>query len=265
MKNILLLVHDDVGQEARLQVALDLTRAFDAHLTCVDVVQMIYAPDGLYGIGDNGLLAGERLRESVNQARLRVRLANEAVSWTWIDRIGDLAGCVTRAAGLADLIVVNRALTQNALDMSAVAAAIAIDTHKPIVAVSDTTRHFDTTGRALIAWDGSIPAMSALCAALPLLKLAASVRIVEIELADDAAPAEEAAEYLSRHGIHAEIVRLSFNGEHADAVIRRYGVGYDASYCVMGAYGRSRTAEALFGGVTRRMLETAEFPLVLVH
>ena len=27
MKNVLLLVHDDQGQEARLQAALDLTRA----------------------------------------------------------------------------------------------------------------------------------------------------------------------------------------------------------------------------------------------
>lgn len=35
MKNVLLLIHDDDGQEARLQVTLDLTRALDGHLTCV--------------------------------------------------------------------------------------------------------------------------------------------------------------------------------------------------------------------------------------
>ena len=179
--------------------------------------------------------------------------------------MGDLAGCVVRAAGLADVIVVNRRLGSNPLDMAAVAASVAIETHKPVIAVADTVRSFDTGGRALIAWDGSLPVMSALSASLPLLKLAAAVDILEIDLADDAAPAEEAAEYLSRHGIHAEIVRIEAHGEHVDAVIRRYGMTHGSNYCVMGAYGHSRIAEALFGGVTRRMLQRAEFPLLLVH
>ena len=37
MKNVLLLIHDDAGQEARLQAALDVTRALEGHLTCLDV------------------------------------------------------------------------------------------------------------------------------------------------------------------------------------------------------------------------------------
>ncbi|QXQ05975.1 universal stress protein [Sphingosinicellaceae bacterium] len=265
MKNILLLVHDDDGQEARLQVALDLARALDGHITCVDVVQMIYAPDGLYGGSDNTLLVDEMARETANHAALAARFANEAVSWNWLDRLGDLAGCVTRAAGLADIIVVNRALEHDPLDMAAIAASVAIATHKPVVAVADTVRRFDTGGAVLVAWDGSLSAMAALSGTLPLLKLAGSVHILEIDIAADAAPAEEAAEYLSRHGIHAEIVRVPANGEHADAIIRRKALDYHASYCVMGAYGHSRVGEALFGGVTRRMLKACETPLVIVH
>src|SRR3989344_3652734 len=41
MKNILLLVHDDHGQEARLQAALDITRAVEGHLTCIDAMDEI--------------------------------------------------------------------------------------------------------------------------------------------------------------------------------------------------------------------------------
>jgi nucleotide-binding universal stress UspA family protein len=33
----------------------------------------------------------------------------------------------------------------------------------------------------------------------------------------------------------------------------------------MGAYGHSRIREALFGGVTRRMLTTSALPLILGH
>jgi hypothetical protein len=35
MKNVLLLVHDDLGQEARLQAALDIVRAIGGHLHCL--------------------------------------------------------------------------------------------------------------------------------------------------------------------------------------------------------------------------------------
>lgn len=37
MKTVLLLGHNDAGQEARLQAALDLTRALSGHLICVDI------------------------------------------------------------------------------------------------------------------------------------------------------------------------------------------------------------------------------------
>lgn len=265
MKNVLLMVHDDDGQEARLQVALDLTRALSGHLTCVDVVQMYYEGDVMFGGAGSVLLADSDAVEDANRARLKARIGREDVAWNWIDRIGDLASSVTSAAGLADIIVVNRRLSNDVVDMANVAASVAIDTHKPVVAVPDTVRSFDSAGRALIAWDGSLPAMTALSAALPLLKLASAVRIIEIDVANDAAPAEEAAEYLSRHDIHAEIMRVHANDEHADAIILRHASEYGAAYCLMGAYGHSRTIEALFGGVTRRMLQASEIPLVLVH
>jgi hypothetical protein len=37
MKNVLLLVHDDPGQEARVQAALDVVRAIEGHLICLGV------------------------------------------------------------------------------------------------------------------------------------------------------------------------------------------------------------------------------------
>lgn len=38
LKNVLLLIHDDAVQEARLQAALDVTRELKNHLSCLDVV-----------------------------------------------------------------------------------------------------------------------------------------------------------------------------------------------------------------------------------
>ena len=40
MKNILLLIHDDAGEESRFQAALDLARALSGHVTCLDIVEI---------------------------------------------------------------------------------------------------------------------------------------------------------------------------------------------------------------------------------
>ena len=56
MKNILVLVHDDDGQEARLQVAFDIVRAVRGHLTCVDVVTVPVFVGEYMGVGGDALL-----------------------------------------------------------------------------------------------------------------------------------------------------------------------------------------------------------------
>jgi nucleotide-binding universal stress UspA family protein len=40
---------------------------------------------------------------------------------------------------------------------------------------------------------------------------------------------------------------------------------FDAGLLVMGAYGHSRFREAILGGATRDMLESAEVPVFLAH
>ncbi|MDX1704625.1 MAG: universal stress protein, partial [Altererythrobacter ishigakiensis] len=50
MKSILLHIGDDEGLEARMQVALDLARAFEGHITCLQAVTYeIFAPGDFYG------------------------------------------------------------------------------------------------------------------------------------------------------------------------------------------------------------------------
>ncbi|AHE53587.1 MULTISPECIES: universal stress protein [Sphingomonadaceae] len=264
MKNILLLVHDDAGQEARLQAALDITRALQGHLNCVDVALMPMLAGDYDATGATMLLADEREREAQNRTRLEERLAREAIQWDWINAVGDMAECITRASGLADLIVVNRKLDAFATpDMRGITGTIAIRSRKPLVAVPDDSRAFDTAGTALIAWDGSAPVMRTMQACVPLLKLAASVRLFTVDDGSEAVPAEEAATYLSRHDIHASIERVDGLDRKADTLIAEACEASGAAYCLMGAYSHGRLAETLFGGVTRRLLESCRLPLVL--
>ena len=267
MKNVLMLVHDDVGQEARLQSALDVTRALDGHLTCLDVAIMPALVGDPY-MADGGaiLLQEERAREDDNRVHIRGRLEHEDVSWDLSAVTGDLAPCVREAAGLADLIVVNRKLDQFPYpDMTALVGELIVKSGKPIIAVPDTARGFNVAGKAIVAWDGSPASTAALQAATPLLKLAESVIIVEIDDGSVQTSARDAAAYLSRHGVHPLIRMEKARGRSAGEILLAEVRDRNGDYLVMGGFGHRRFAEALFGGVTRTMLAESPVPLFLAH
>ena len=60
MKNILLLVHEDKGQEARLQTSLDLARALNGHIRCADVTHIPVFPGDFDGAMTGMVVAEER-------------------------------------------------------------------------------------------------------------------------------------------------------------------------------------------------------------
>ena len=105
MKNVLLLIHDDEGQEARLQAALDLTRALDGHLSCIDVT-LSSAKVGEYyslGVAPATLIRDECEGEGRNKIMLEARLEHEDVPWDWADATGDLVDGVCES-GQADRV-----------------------------------------------------------------------------------------------------------------------------------------------------------------
>ena len=268
MKNILLLVHDDEGQEARLQAALDVARIFEGHLTCLDVALLpVAAGDYWNGEATAILLDDERRRESKNRSEVEKRLEHEGVAWNWIDATGELSSCLERAATLSELIVVNRRLDSYSMsDMRSVAADVVIRSGKPVLAMPEKAKGLQLMGaHALVAWNGSRQSDAALQAAVPFLKLAGRVTIFEVNDGSVGVPAEEAAAFLSRYDVHAKVVRTAPRGRFAEEIIldeiKRLGI----DYVVMGGFGHSRFREALVGGVSRKMLTVSPVPLFLVH
>jgi nucleotide-binding universal stress UspA family protein len=267
MKNILVLMHDDAGQEARLQAALDVTRAVEGHLACVDVAVMpVLMGDCYGGAGEIMLLQDERVREKANREVVEARLAREQVSWTWVETTGAIGPCLADQSALADLIVVNRKLSDAPVpDMLVAASEALVGSGKPILAVPDTTRGFDVCGKVLICWDGSAACNAALRAAVPLLQLARTVVLFEVEDGSIAIPAEDAAAYLSRHDISATIQRETLHREKPATLILDAVRHNMSDYVVMGGFSRSRFLEAILGGVTRTMLSESPVPVFLAH
>lgn len=266
MKNILLLLHDDAGQEARLQVALDLTRALSGHLRCLSASEVPVFVDGFGGASTGILIQDEVDAAARNRVRIEQRLAAEGVSWECQDAVGDLSQTISDAASTADLVVLNRRLEHGPFpDMRHIVGEVLTNTRALAVAVDESCRSFDAAGKVLIGWDGSETIMATVRRAVPLLSLATDVKIFQVgELGDSAIPITEAATYLSRHGINAEI-EVAPSADSIAAAFRLEAERYGAAYCLMGAFTHSRIREALFGGVTRAMLSASSIPMVLGH
>jgi nucleotide-binding universal stress UspA family protein len=267
MKNILLLIHEDDGQEARLQAALDVTRSVGGHLTCLAVV--VAPPVGGDDVGLSNaaeLLDLERAREGANEARIKARLAREDVAWNWVAPDDFLQAAIKDASDLADLIVVSSEFPElPLLDARRLAGGVALKSRRPVLAVPARARGLDAAGAVLVAWDGSGPASATLTAATPLLRLSSLVTLFAVEDGTAGAAIEEAATYLARHSIRCDVVTDHASRREVSALILERAADGGYAYVVAGAYSKPPLLEVLFGGVTRDLLRSCPIPLFLVH
>lgn len=266
MKNILVMVHDDPGQEARLQCAFDAVRALDGHLYCLDVIDYPVVVSDEYSAFSAGIIFVEDTEQrSVNRTVVEQRLKVEGLPYSWIEDNGDFAASIERNSALIDLIVINTRPSERSGSDQHLPAKLARKQDIPLLAVPAGVTSFDPRGPALVAWDGSASANQALQASLPLLRMASKVTIISVAERGDSGDASEAAVYLSRHDIGAEIKMIESPTMPVSTYLLDEAEAIGATLCVLGAYDHSPLRERLFGGTTERLLEHSPVPLLLAH
>ncbi len=269
MRSILLHISDDPCLEARIQVAFDLARAFDGHVTCLQPVPFEY---GVLGDMQGAMAAqyypvikeiAEKLRE-VTEARL----VPEDVPWDWIETNGMAGQQIVRHADLSDIIVMG-ACTEagQSTAYSAIAASVAIDAGTPVFLVPEKCKGFDISSPALVAWNGSPEASRALRAATPMLRRSGAVFLACVSEEEQSfdLPAINGASYLSRHDIGATVVELPVSGTGIGDTLMHAAKAREVGWVVMGAYGHTRFRERILGGVSRSMMTDPELPILLAH
>jgi nucleotide-binding universal stress UspA family protein len=261
MKSVLLYANPDAGLEARLQAALDVTRLFEGHLTCLQVT-----PYDSFIMGDpfGGIYALPTMIEQVRRTAEQ-RLRGEAVAWDWLRFDGAPAQLIVDRARLCDLIVLSLPGDDRSAGVQDIAADVLVHARSPVLAVPPVGRGLDALGPAMIAWDGSLEASHALRLTLPMLKQASAVHVVTIAQGHREFPATDASHYLARHGTASELHEKSAEGRSTAAALLAAAVSLSAAWLVMGAYGHTRLREAMLGGATRDMLHTSNVPLLLAH
>jgi nucleotide-binding universal stress UspA family protein len=134
-----------------------------------------------------------------------------------------------------------------------------------VLALPPTATTLAVAGEALILWDGSTSAVHALASAIPLLREAGRVTLLEVDDGSLQRPASDALPFLADHGVHGHVQHdLAFGEKAGFALLDRISTIAPA-YVVMGGFGHARWLEGLLGGVTRRLLADCPVPIFLKH
>ncbi|KHK89501.1 universal stress protein [Novosphingobium malaysiense] len=260
MRSILVNADRKPGNDARIDTALDLARRFDGHVSVlVDTpVTRYIAMDpmgGSYVISD--ALEEARGEDDVAASEIEARMARDDVPFDVLRSEDDPVSALANAARLSDLVIVSRS--------GGLAGELALVSRAPVLALPDKTPLPTPVRRACIAWDGGEQAAAALRASVPLLQSCQMVKVVSVIEKPGGFPATDALRYLSRHGVHAEYEEHERRGSTEETLAIAVSQSH-AELLVMGAYGKSRMREFLFGGVTAYFLDEANAPaLLLAH
>ncbi len=275
VKSILVHIHDDYAQDARLAVALDLARACGAHLCCVQANPFTsYVLGDPWGgfYGSTTLLDALRTSADEQRARIEQRLKSEGVTWDWTYVPGEPAQVLVSCGRLADLLILSREEKGRAEkgreDKPAplsIVSDVAIHARAPVLVVPPEADRFRADGPVVFAWNGSLEAAHSLRLTLSLLRLATEVHIVTVSDDEIGFPPTDASRYLSRHGISSELHEWPRKGRSIAQALSDAADELNAAYIVMGAYGHSRLRETVLGGATRDLLAGATVPLLLAH
>jgi nucleotide-binding universal stress UspA family protein len=205
--------------------------------------------------------------EDAEWRRVEDRLRNEAISWDWLQLDEPAGAAIIHQATLTDLVVLSRPDSEasGTSPPAPIAADVAIHSHAPVLAVPVTDERFDCAGPALVAWNGSFEAAHALRMTLPLLRRAAAVHVVTVAGEPAEPTADEACQYLARHGsAAARHERPAGEGGVAQALVDA-ALEVGAGYMVIGAYGHSRVRETVLDGVTRDLLHGSPIALLMAQ
>jgi len=271
-----LMVHLELGRanDGLLAIAGDLALRLKAHvigIAACQPVQLLY---------EETYVAGEIVEEDRRQIQAQIKEAEQqmhailgdlGIKSEWRSTItpGSLADFMAIQARAADLILTGPAIPGSTFDHTrqVSVADLAMEAGRPVLIVPRSRDHLDLN-RALVAWKSTRECRRAVVDALPLLKLAHEVSVVEIAAEAQIPRAKhdvaDVAAWLARHGVIAKPEVVSAIGPDAE---RLYDLARErqADLIVAGAYGHHRLREWIFGGVTADFLMTPDRCVMLSH
>lgn len=275
-RNLLVHVDDSKANAKRLDAAITLAQAHEAHLTGIYAAIEPFLPGSIVAEVPSQLLDG--LRE---QVAVRVAAA-EAVFTEAVERAGLLsdfrvahcpgsrvAEVVALHARYADLAILGQPEPGDNGEVDAeVPEDVVLSVGRPVLVIPYIGAGKQIGKRILIAWDGGREAARAVNDALPLLVKAESVAVLVINPSRGGhgeQPGADIALHLARHGITAEAQHIEVRDISTGNALLSRLADEDIDLLVMGAYGHSRLRQMVLGGVTRELFQQMTVPVLMSH
>lgn len=183
---------------------------------------------------------------------------------------GDSVDALCHAARWSDLVVTERPCANPDAPVGwGIASRTVFGTSTPVVVVPEAARVDKVGEHMLVAWNASREAALAIHGAMPLLKRADKVTVLEGEagpspLGFENLPALDLRAWFERRGINAEFRPFKPAKDHGPALLEAANQA-DANLIVIGAWGQSRITELVLGGVTRHLFQHSNLPLLVAH
>jgi nucleotide-binding universal stress UspA family protein len=147
------------------------------------------------------------------------------------------------------------------------AGEIVMRSGRPVLTVPVAAEKF-VMDSILVGWKDTREARRAIVDALPLLKQAKQVCVVEIAVEAEQSIANkrlyDVVNWLKSHDVAADCIVLPSTGDDAVQFVS-VAKQRKANLIVAGAYGHSRLREWVLGGVTNELLQNADFCTLLSH
>ena len=152
MRSILVHAHDDGYFGKRLDVALDLARAFGGHLTILHTFPYsVGTMTDLHGAAFAAMAPVWKEQATEMREAVTTDMANEDVPWDWREAAGPAALGLLRHSSLMDLIVIGE---REPIDCgkapSWTAGELALSASCPVLVLPEKSKLFDAQAPALV-------------------------------------------------------------------------------------------------------------------
>jgi nucleotide-binding universal stress UspA family protein len=265
MSILTLMAHMELGlpNDHLLSLTAGLAEQFGASVIGVAASQPIQVLQGeVYIAADLVQLDRDEIEREAHEAeaRFRAALSGKVPDLDWRSTVTclPLSEFIADQARAADLIVTapDRGGVPFESSRRTDIGDLVMRAGRPVLIAPKAADKLDLES-VLIAWKETRESRRAVADAMPLIKKAGKVAVVEVADKIDIDYAQshvrDVADWLSGHGVSAEPLAVQAQGditEQLEHIAKGRGVGL----VVAGAYGHSRLREWVFGGVTRGVL-----------
>lgn len=268
---LMVYVNVDHASRALVSVAANLADRFSAKLiglSSVAVVPPVVA-EGVLIVDYASEVDLAQMRKSLAQTGEKFRAAAGIVRDTeWRSALEVPTDALIRESRCADLIVIQKSGPSIDFYRAPDLGTAIMGTGRPFLVVPGGLKAL-AAEHVLIGWKDMREARRAVWDALPFLRQAKRVTVIEVCESDQKEAAHHQVNdvvlYLARHKVRAEgRVETGLMGSGAHQVMG-FAEDEGADLLVTGAYGHSRLNEWIFGGMTQDLLTSSAICCLISH